>query len=111
MLELQNLLLVPVTARMVSHAVPLVPQLHPAGIGLGVDLDARCQGHRIEVGPYLGTAQTIDRGKARKRQVHALAGQRQQMGAFDQLRRPDRLAPTADGALLILPTRHGQLPV
>src|SRR5439155_6823668 len=40
-LQLENLLLVPVTTRVASHTVPFVPQLHRAGVGFGVDLSAR----------------------------------------------------------------------
>src|SRR5207248_10406453 len=51
-----------------SSDLPLVPQLHRAGIGFGVDRGARRQRHRIRVGPHLDAAQTVDRGKARVRQ-------------------------------------------
>src|SRR5258708_28098781 len=64
-LEIQDLLLAPVTTLVVGHASPVMPQLHRAGIGFGLDLRAGGQWHRVAVRQDLHATQTVDRWKAR----------------------------------------------
>src|SRR4051794_5713867 len=102
MFQFQHLLLMPIVTLMASDTAAVMPQFHRAGICLCMHLCAGSQRRRIRVGSYFHATQSVHCRKAGMRQVHSLAGQRQQMSTFDQQRRANSLLSATDDALLVL---------
>ena len=101
MFQVEDLLLAPVTPLVASDTAAVVPEFHPACIGLGVHLCSCLQRRRVGVGQHLGATQTVHRGEARLRQVHSLRGQWQQMLPLHYQSSSHTLLPPRDRPPLI----------
>ena len=104
MLEIEDLLLSPVTALVPRHAAACVPQLDDARVGLRLYLRAGRQRRRIRVRQHLHTAQSVHRREAGLRQVRAFRGQRQKMLALDHQASSYPLLAPGDHAPFVLLT-------
>src|ERR1035437_1247144 len=111
MFQVEDLLLAPVTPLVASDTAAVVPEFHPACIGLGVHFRSCLQRRRVCVGQHLGATQTVYRGEARLRQVHSLCGQWQQMLPLHYQSGSHTLLSPCDGPPLIFATTGDELPV
>src|ERR1019366_1066 len=70
--EIEDLLLPPVTAFMLRYAPSLVPQFDCAGVRFRLHLSASRQRERVHVGEHLGTTQPVHPRETRLRYVESL---------------------------------------
>src|SRR5215203_1158523 len=103
MRQLQYFLLLSIAALMTSDTPPLVPHLHVACIDLYLHRRAHRQRRRVEVRQHSDAATRVDYWEVHRSQVEAFLDQRQQVCAFAEHRRPDRLVPAGNYPLLVFP--------
>src|SRR5205823_14697870 len=81
--QVEDLLMPLVRARVARNAASLVPDLDRGWRQLDLDRGTRCHWRGVRVGPGFDAAQPVDLAKAHLDQIEALAGQWQQVLAFD----------------------------
>src|SRR5207244_4586845 len=97
-LEIEDLLMAVVRARMASDTASLVPDLDDGRRQLDLDGRPRRQRRGVRVGLGLDATLVIEVTKAHLREIEALAGHRSQMLALDRQRFANGLLTTANDA-------------